>query len=286
MLEKTISVRGLTFAYCEWEKDNQPIAIALHGWLDNAASFDLMAPKLSKCTLQAYDLPGHGKTAHLPSFGYYHFIDGVSHIVALIKSLKLKKCILIGHSLGACLASIVAGSIPEHIAKLVLIDGLGPLTSEAEHAQKNYQAYLDRFQTLERKPTTYYPRLEDAVEARARKGYLARELTEIIVKRGSEKTEQGYRWRHDDRLLLPSPLRMTEAQVLPFLKAITAPTCLITASEGFDYDKEKMSQRVNAIPNLEHHQVKGGHHIHMEAPNECAEIINQFLSTTPQITES
>ena len=57
---------GLTVATRCWgPKDGVPV-LALHGWLDNASSFDLVAPALAAAGMRvvAVDLPGHGLSDH------------------------------------------------------------------------------------------------------------------------------------------------------------------------------------------------------------------------------
>lgn len=60
----------------------QPI-IAVHGWQDNAGSFDNLAPILCEegHSVYAFDLPGHGHSSHLPAgCTYYLLWDGVHAI--------------------------------------------------------------------------------------------------------------------------------------------------------------------------------------------------------------
>ena len=53
-----------------WGKPGGLPVIGLHGWLDNAATFDLIAPHLEGVYLVALDLPGHGLSGHMPAGGY------------------------------------------------------------------------------------------------------------------------------------------------------------------------------------------------------------------------
>lgn len=275
--EKQISANNLDICYKLWTGKTNKTIVCLHGWLDNASSFDLLAPYLSDYTLIALDLPGHGKSAHLPDANFYHFIDGISHLHAITKALKLDSYCLLGHSLGACISSMAAGVLRSDITSLILLDAIGPLTNPPTDSAIHYETYLKRLPVILKKQKRYYESIDEATRTRAQKGYLSEDLTRVITERGLKKSEKGYYWSHDDRLLLPSPLRMTEAQILPFLAKISAPTLLITAKQGFQYDEDKALKRINAVRDMTHITLEGGHHIHLEAPKACAETITTFL---------
>jgi pimeloyl-ACP methyl ester carboxylesterase len=59
-----------------WRCPDAPRVLALHGWLDNAASFIPLA--LPKLDLVALDLPGHGHSVHRHPSARYHFVDYLS----------------------------------------------------------------------------------------------------------------------------------------------------------------------------------------------------------------
>ena len=51
-----------------------PRVLALHGWLDNAASFVTLSLHLRDIDLVAIDLPGHGATTNLPLAADYQVV--------------------------------------------------------------------------------------------------------------------------------------------------------------------------------------------------------------------
>ena len=55
------TLRGL-----RWGSTGDAPILALHGWLDNAASFVRLAPLLADADVVAIDLPGHGYSDHSP----------------------------------------------------------------------------------------------------------------------------------------------------------------------------------------------------------------------------
>ena len=178
--------------------------------------------------------------------------------------------------MGACLASLIAGVAPEKILSLVLLEGLGPFSNPDETCREQLANYFIELSAEINLPPRPYPSFELAVKARAKRGYLAVEHAEILCRRGLEEKQKAYYWRHDRRLLISSPLTLTEGQVLSCLDNINAKSCLIWADKGFAFDSKIMQKRAKTIKNLETYQLTGGHHIHMEDPGAVAACLAQF----------
>ena len=66
--------------------DQAPLLLCLHGWLDNAASFQPLMPYLADYHVIAIDWPGHGLSSHRSEDAHYHFIDWIYDLVKLFKS--------------------------------------------------------------------------------------------------------------------------------------------------------------------------------------------------------
>lgn len=273
----TLTIPGFTIACKSWGNPALPPILALHGWLDNANSFDLIAPYLAQdFYFIAADLPGHGHSSHLPEGAYYHFIDGIYTTLQIIKALNYERMHLLGHSLGACLASLVAGIAPHRVHSVAFIDALGPLTHPESACQQQLAQYLEN-DLIVNKPAKPYASLKLAARTRAQRGYLKTEHAEILCARGMYEKDNAFYWRHDKRLLIPSPLRLTEEQVLSCLSAIKAKTLLCWAEQGFSFNEKALQKRIHAVENLTLIRLTGGHHVHMENPKETGNILLKFF---------
>ena len=277
MLESIIKLHHLNIATLQFNRGENPKIIALHGWLDNAMSFAPLAAALPEFEILALEFPGHGHSDHFTNDLPYHFIDAVIHMMQLIDHYNWQDVIILGHSMGGGIGSLLAGIMPERIKKLIIIEGLGPLTDVEETTPEQILDYFKMSKKLLRRGQTHYPSLDAMAETRSQKGYLSFEHAKIICERGAKQTNQGWVWRHDPKLYLPSPVRLTEAQVLAIFKKITTKTCFIQANNGFHFDEQKMAARQAAIVNLTTHQVEGGHHYHMENPEAVAKINREFI---------
>ena len=248
--------------------------VAIHGWLDNCASFSFLSPLL-KNSVYAVDLPGHGKSSHLPDGSWYHFIDYVEKFHEIISGLKLNKFILLGHSMGAAISVIYSATFPENVSKLVMIDGLGPLVNDpAEAPEKFKEAILSRESSIKRQRRPF-DSLVTASKLRQSVGGLSIKSARELVKQQIIKKTDGYYWSYDPKLNFKSSLRMTPEQLKAFYAQLTVPTLLIKASDGIL--KQINCQKYLNKCHVSEIELKGNHHLHMDNPTATATEINKFL---------
>jgi pimeloyl-ACP methyl ester carboxylesterase len=276
--DRTLELPHLTLAGREWGSNDSPPLLALHGWLDNAASFDRLAPLLPNHHLLALDLAGHGRSQHRHPSVVHHFIDWAPEVMAVADTLGWTRFSLLGHSMGAGISTLVAGTFPERIHKLVLLEGAGPLAAEASRAPEQLASAIEDEARVAATSPRIFPDLEAAIEARLRDSDLDTESATLLVKRGSEALDGGVRFTHDPRLKTRSRTRLTESQVLAFLSAITCPVLAVRALQGWPFPEEVVRARLERIQYLETAEIEGGHHVHLTHPERVAPAINRFLS--------
>ena len=88
---------------------NGPKVLALHGWLDNAASFSRLAPLLDGVRIVALDLPGHGHSDHRPLGAAYNIWDYAHDVLQTAEQFGWRRFSLLGHSMGAIVCVLKTG---------------------------------------------------------------------------------------------------------------------------------------------------------------------------------
>jgi len=250
----------------------------MHGWLDNAASFIPLAPHLQDFRLIAIDFPGHGLSSHLPKGCYFHFVDYIADVVSVLDHLGLEQAALLGHSLGAGIASIVAGVIPERITALGLIDAIGPISINEAQMPDLMRRSINDYADLPNKKLPIHATKEEAIQARLSVSKMQRSSAELLIDRGLRDSGHGFIWRTDPRLTLKPLDLFAESQITPYLKNISSKTCLLRPSPGWPYDEKVFTNRIGLLQNIEVHRINGNHHIHMDNPEIVGPIINEFFS--------
>lgn len=253
-------------------RDDLPPLLMLHGWLDNAASFARLMPLLSAhYRVIALDLPGHGHADHLPAGVGYHLVDYIHGVLAAADALKLTRFSLLGHSLGAGIATLVAAAQPDRIQNLLLIEGLGPLGDDGEQTLRRFRGALETPREP-RKPLRVFADIEQAVNARSLASGLPPPLARPIVERGLKRADGGWQWRSDPRLTRPSAVRLAESQMHALLRGIQTPTALLLARPATPYLPDAMMRaRAACVKDIAVNHLDGGHHLHLEHPQAVAE---------------
>lgn len=271
------SARGRIAGLRGGSKGGAPL-LAMHGWLDNAASFVPLIPYLREFDVVALDLPGHGASAHRASGYDYAFVDWIHDAIDALDALGWQRARLLGHSMGAAIATLVAAAAPERVEKMALIEALGPLAGAATQAGQRLREAVTARRAVSQRERRVIPNIETAVKARRAVGDMSDAAARLIVTRNLEAVDGGWRWRSDARLTMPSHLRITEEAALSIVRAVEAPTLLIAADPAPPYFMPELrAARVACLREGHLLVLPGGHHLHMEQPDVVAPHLLDFL---------
>ncbi|MGA0588362.1 alpha/beta fold hydrolase [Dyella sp. KRB-257] len=269
--ELRIDLPALRLAALAWGDDDAPPLLALHGWLDNAASFARLAPRLAaRHRVIALDLPGHGHSDHLGEGASYHWSDYVRAVLGAADALGLERYALLGHSLGAGIASMVAAARPERIERLLLIEGLGLLGDDGTQTLQRFRHALAHEPAGKRLRT--FASIKQAISARTLASGLPASQARPIIERALREADGGWQWRSDPRINRPTPLRLAESQIHALLAGIDAPTRLLLAEPATSYlPSAPMQRRAACVRAIRVAHMTGGHHLHLEHAEAVAE---------------
>ena len=279
MKTNELTLEGLTGQISALElgsSEGSPL-IGIHGWLDNAATFVPLSQHLGHYRWLCLDMPGHGKSDPRPEGSTYHFTDYVGDLFRAMSSLGIERCNLIGHSLGAGIAATFAATFPEKVNRLILIDGLGPISGEDDDSLDQLRKSMAHLARPTGEGSRTYPSWEGLVEKRLQAGDIKRHSVEMLLSRGARREGDSVTVVSDGRLKQHSPIYMNQQKVLSLLAGIEAQTLLILAEDGLIGSRESTRERMKAIKNLTSVRVPGAHHLHLDDPEPVAAEIRKFI---------
>jgi pimeloyl-ACP methyl ester carboxylesterase len=273
------TIDGLQVAAQAWGNPEHFPILALHGWLDNSASFFALAPRLNNVYIVAIDMAGHGQTSHRLGAFPYNIWEDVAEIFAVADQLGWQEFALLGHSRGAIIATLAAGTFPERITHLGLIEGLQPEPTRGEDTPTQLALSITSMAAQLAKKRSIYPDLATAIKARERGMFpLSFAAAKALTERGVQKVEGGYHWGTDPRLLAPSAVKLLPEQIAAFITRISCPIALLLASEGLPKLFPNFEAALAKYPKINTHKLIGGHHLHMEQEvTAVAALLNSFF---------
>ncbi len=259
-----LQIGGLQLAARRWGRRGDLPMLAVHGWLDNCASFGRMAAALPGVDLVCLDLAGHGLSDARPHLGAYNICLDVGDLFAAADQLNWPQFSLLGHSRGAAVSFIAAGTFPDRIKQLFLLEGVRPTLADPQEAPQLLSQSILTVQSARRRARRYYPDFDEAARARTR-GFVPVNLSaaRLLAARGVAQDEHGFYWRHDPQAAAVSEMRMSQAQLDAFAAQVRAPTQLFLARGGLILADEDARAWLAKQSQLQQHYLPGEHHFHM-----------------------
>lgn len=271
----------------EWGKPGGIPVLALHGWLDNSASFTPLMPLLHNIHCVSLDLAGHGHSDHRSGYAGYSLLDDVVDIFAVADQLGWQQFALLGHSRGAMISFLAAGTLPERISQLIMLDAMIPQITDDHHAPTRMANSIVELHSRGQAKKRVYDSLEHALDIRCASPFaISRDAAALLASRGVMQVDNGYSWRSDNKLQATSSIGLNQAQIEAYGDRITMPAHLLVGKQGLSHPQ--MGQRMEAMYNacmsmadrlaIEPVFIDGGHYLHMdESVDQVAQLINCYL---------
>ncbi len=259
---KQIQFKNTSISYSDTGKGTA--IVLLHGFLENQKMWNNYIDVFSvKNRVITVDLLGHGETECL---GYIHSMeDNADAVHAVLAELRIRKAILVGHSMGGYVALAFAELYPENVKGLVLLNS----TARGDSAERK----LNRARAVKAVKQSYIGFVSLAVANLFSENNRERLVKEIeITKKEALKTPlqaivaslEGMKIRADREVLLhlsPYPKILILGEKDPVL--------------GYEETKEQ-------IENTEVELVTfpDGHMSHIENQEELTKVLLQFFKKT------
>ncbi|XP_027628529.1 serine hydrolase-like protein 2 [Tupaia chinensis] len=281
-----------------WGSRQGPPVLCLHGWLDNANSFDRLIPLLpQEFHYVAMDFGGHGLSSHYsPGIPYYYqnFVNEIRRVVA---TLKWNRFTLLGHSFGGTVGGMFSCVFPEMVDKLILLDAT-PFALDSNEVE-NVLTYKRRAieHTLQveasQKPSQVLSPEEMLQGFLKNNSQVGEECGRLLLQRGTTQVGTGLKLNRDRRVARPenSFEFVSKELFMQFIKKLQARILFIKALQGYynvrrenDTDRDTLYFMVSALQStlkerFQFVEVPGNHYVHMKEPEQVAGLISNFLKS-------
>jgi len=267
---RSVQAGGLNHRVLEWgqRSADTPTLLFVHGFLDCGASFaPLVAQFGGRYHCVAPYLRGHGGTEWVGKGGYYHFFDYVRDLRDLVDQLAGPRLVLVGHSMGGGVATLFAGSWPEAVEKLVLLEGLGPAEEAYDEGPDRIRRWLRELRNIEDRPARTFENLEQVGDRLNRlwPSLAPAQTLELAAWMTKEAPGGGFRWSYDPMHRTRTPMVFRPSRWAPFLRAIECPTLTVSGGESWARWPDLDTRRENLVNRTHCHIEKGSHMLHLDS---------------------
>lgn len=280
-----VEANGLRHAIRRFEVDggappNGKTALILHGFLDAGGTFELVAEPLARAGFEvvAPDFRGFGDSDRVGGGGYYHFTDYVVDLDGIVRTLEPKWLGVVGHSMGGGVATLFAGTFPDRVQSLVVMEGLGPMNEPASLAVERMRKHVaDRAKVRPPRPMASLDEATDRLAATHPR--IDRALLRARAERLT-RTEPGggLVWAWDPLHRTASATPFFAETYTSFLRAITCETLFVSGGPNGWHPPDE-EERLKSFSRLERVDFpEAGHMMHWTAPTEVARAVAAHFS--------
>ncbi|XP_034231625.1 probable serine hydrolase [Thrips palmi] len=282
-----------------WGRRDVTPVLGLHGFEDNAGTYDGLASLLDVPGFLALDAPGHGKSSHAPCGMAYTFIDFVIALRRVVQHYGWSKLSIIGHSFGSATTHIYSSLYPSNVDKFVSLDCARTLMALYPTRGKYGLSLLKKISEVTIKadrdvgkdpPAYTYENMVDAF-CKATQDSVEKEHAGPLLQRGSmahPQQPQNFYFSRDSKLRYGDFCRPNLETLQESAKNIKCHVLTVLGTQGFvnvlsDADAgkayfhlEKLVEKSAA--SYSRVNVEGTHHVHLNNPERVAPHINKFLA--------
>lgn len=271
--------QGLRLHYADWGNPDAPPLVLIHGGLDHCRNWDAIARALQPhFHIVAPDLRGHGDSEWARGSSYT-LVDNVADLTRLIAAAGLKDPALVGHSMGGMVAQAYAGTFPEQVSRLAVLDGTFLSTSPPAPIAEQMSRWIKQLERIaEIEPSAFKTVDEAAQRLSGRNKRLTPELAQHLARHGVRQHADGlYRWKFDHYQRARAPYRLSPDDYIGLWSRITCPTLLMWGSESFLSDPEASGFMAH-FKRAEIVKLEGaGHWLHHDRLDDVLAALRTFL---------
>jgi pimeloyl-ACP methyl ester carboxylesterase len=284
MREQMFTIRGLGLCLCEWGPEDGPPVLCLHGVLDQGLIWESVAAPLAGTgyRVMAPDLRGHGKSSHVGAGGSYQLLDFVADIVTLVDQMVERPMVVVGHSLGSVIATVLTGLRSHLVEQLILVEPVLPKAPQPENPLTGINTLIEYVSSppihIEMKD------IQEAVE-RLRQALpcLTTDFAERLCRRSTVSSGKGLIWSWDPVLRSRTSLSMqngpiTREAYLNILSDIKQPITTIQGADSTFNRGEDLAALQLVLQHANRNVITGGHNLPVESPVEVVSIILDILA--------
>ncbi len=273
------SIRGVQYAINEWGDASAPLLIYLHGWGDTGSTFQFVVDQLSDdWHVVAPDWRGFGRTrCSCSSYWFPDYLADLNELLAIYSPNEPAR--LVGHSMGANVGALYAGTMPERVSAYVNIEGFGLTDSDATDAPARYRDWL---QAMDEGPRfgTYPDFAALAARVRSRSPRMSEAAAEFVAREWGYLDDGVIRIRADPRHKLPNPVLYRRDEARACWAATTAEVLVVTGTHS-NLARHVGTEADAMYPDAARETIAdAGHMLHFEASQSLADAIGAFLRPT------